>query len=429
MPILHARDAAAAKVAAIGSVNPRPPGLVNSVIQSLKHGVARVLGWFVRDQVEYNRALLVTVEATLEALNEVNRTIASAGSRIQSVENQMRSAAEEARELRDIRAHWVYWRDEWEKKLFRNEVHFLKSVSELQAAFDMRVQTADANYRESLRAQHAEFSAQIEKAVADVHKRFWADLEKVRLEYERVIHEELRVARQKAFVAAAASASASSPQSGSTQPLEIDYARFADRFRGPAEAIRERQRIYIPYFRGCRAVLDIGCGRGEFLQLMHETGVPARGVDLDAESVAACRAQGLEADEADIFDMLAHEPDGSFDGIFAAQVVEHMRPDEVPRLVKLCAAKLKQGAVLVLETPNPECLAIFATHFYLDPTHRRPIPPALLAFYFEEFGFGRIEVNRLEPAANTMPSVNSLPEDFRNAFFGGLDYNIVGRRL
>ncbi|MGH9672319.1 MAG: hypothetical protein ACRD44_04000, partial [Bryobacteraceae bacterium] len=79
--------------------------------------------------------------------------------------------------------------------------------------------------------------------------------------------------------------------------------------------------------------------------------------------------------------------------------------------------------------PNPECLAIFATHFFLDPTHTRPIPPALMVFYLEEAGFGLIEVERLSPAVESMPAVASLPADFREAFFGGLDYVVVARKL
>jgi hypothetical protein len=85
--------------------------------------------------------------------------------------------------------------------------------------------------------------------------------------------------------------------------------------------------------------------------------------------------------------------------------------------------------LLAIETPNPECLAIFATHFYLDPTHTRPIPPPLMAFYLEEAGFGRIETERLYPAIDTMPSLANLPEDFRKEFFGSLDYAIFARKL
>ena len=176
-------------------------------------------------------------------------------------------------------------------------------------------------------------------------------------------------------------------------------------------------------------MLDVGCGRGEFLDLMRDAGVNARGVDLDPESVALCRSKGLEAEAADVFELLSREPDGAFDGDLRRSGGRHMSPPRYPLSSGFAASKLRAGGVLALETPNPECLAIFATHFYLDPTHQRPIPPSLLVFYFEEYGFGGIEVHRLSPAVESMPSVGELPEGFRNAFFGGLDYGIIGRRL
>ena len=85
--------------------------------------------------------------------------------------------------------------------------------------------------------------------------------------------------------------------------------------------------------------------------------------------------------------------------------------------------------MLAIETPNPECLAIFATHFYLDPTHSHPLPPALMSFYLEEAGFGRIEVERLNPAIESMPSLGELPGAFQKEFFGALDYAVFARRL
>jgi O-antigen chain-terminating methyltransferase len=101
----------------------------------------------------------------------------------------------------------------------------------------------------------------------------------------------------------------------------------------------------------------------------------------------------------------------------------------VPRLVKLLSQKLRLGALVAIETPNPECLAIFATHFYLDPTHTRPIPGPLLRFYLESEGFGSIEIERRTPAVDSMPALAELPTGFRDAFFGGLDYAIFGRKL
>jgi O-antigen chain-terminating methyltransferase len=110
-------------------------------------------------------------------------------------------------------------------------------------------------------------------------------------------------------------------------------------------------------------------------------------------------------------------------------VVEHLQPERLPEFVKLASAALERGGMLAIETPNPECLAIFATHFYLDPTHTRPVPHPLLAFYLEEFGFGLIEVHRLAPAVESMPALAALPEEFRTAFFGSLDYAITARKL
>ena len=162
---------------------------------------------------------------------------------------------------------------------------------------------------------------------------------------------------------------------------------------------------------------------------MRETGVPAHGIDLDGSSVEMCRDKGLSAEVADLFHYLSAESGTPFDGIFAGQLAEHLPPEQLPRMVKLCAARLKPGGILAIETPNPECLAIFATHFYIDPTHTKPIPPALLTFYFEEFGLGAIQTHRRFPAAESMPEVARFPEDIQKKFFGSLDYAITGRKL
>ena len=416
LPLVHARDAAMGKVAAIGTVNPRPGGPVNSLVQAWKRMVARVLDWHVREQVEFNRKVLNCVDATLEALTETNRTLSELGNRI---------AAEE---FKDLRSHWEQWRVEWERKLESNEVKFLRSVADLQAGFQHRATLMDASYRDQVRAQHADFTGAIERSTEDLQKRFWNEVEKARLEFERLIHAELRLIRQRAEI--------SGRQSGDklqampeARPTGFDYTHFAERFRGPEEYVKAGQQFYRPYFEGRHNVLDIGCGRGEFLEMMRAAGIPAHGIDLGEESVVLCRSKGLDAEIADLFDYLPAQAEGSFDGIFCSQVVEHLPPERLPEMVKLASSRLRRGGVIAIETPNPECLAIFATHFYLDPTHQRPVPSALLRFYLEEFGVGSIEVRRLSPAVESMPSLKSLPEDFREAFFGGLDYGITGKKL
>lgn len=174
----------------------------------------------------------------------------------------------------------------------------------------------------------------------------------------------------------------------------LDYARFAERFRGSQEYVGEKQSFYLPLFCDRSAVLDLGCGHGELLNLCRENGVAARGVDSSAEFVAVCRSRGLEAECADLFAYLDSLPDAMLDGIFCAQVVEHFAPEQIPQLIRPASAELSRNGLPVVETPNPECLAVFATHFYLDPTHTRPVPSALPWFYMEECGLGRIEVHR-----------------------------------
>jgi O-antigen chain-terminating methyltransferase len=417
LPLLHARDAALGKVAAIGTVNPRPGGVLNTLIQTWKRLLSRILDWHVREQVEFNRAVVSAIDAVIEALNENNRVLSQMGAQMVQV--------------MDIRDHWSDWRLEWERKLQVNEVQFLRSVADLQGAFQHRTTLMDATYRDTLRAQHGEFTAALERNAIEIQKRMWAEMEKIRLEYERLIHAELRVIRQRTHVQPAVlqPVSASNAPANRTAGDTFDYARFAERFRGTEEYVKAGQRVYLPHFSACRNVLDIGCGRGEFLELMRDAGVPAIGIDLSEESVAACRHKGLTAEKADLFDYLAAQPESAFDGIFCAQVVEHLPAERLPEMITLCASRLSRNGAIAIETPNPECLAIFATHFYLDPTHTRPVPHQLLVFYLEEFGFGNIEVKKLAPAVESMASLEPLPESFRDAFFGALDYAATGRKL
>src|SRR5207248_7129412 len=135
----------------------------------------------------------------------------------------------------------------------------------------------------------------------------------------------------------------------------FDYFLFEHRFRGSRAEITRRQAVYLDCFLGRGRVLDLGCGRGEFVELLREHGVPAEGVDGDEDMVDYCRDRGLPVVRADLFDHLAGLPAASLDGVFAAQVIEHLPPERLWRLVHLCAAALKPGGALVFETINILC--------------------------------------------------------------------------
>jgi O-antigen chain-terminating methyltransferase len=434
MPLLHARDAAEAKVAAIGAVNPRPPGLKNSIVQTVKRLIARALDWHVREQVEFNRASMACVQATLEALTDVSRSVAALAEhhrqvreelfpRLEAFKGEIASVREE---FSDVRRHWAEWRPAFEDRRSASEIHILRTISELQGAYQHRVTLLEQNYRELLAQQHANFTAALDNKTVEIQERLWKDLEYIRGEYEKLIYTELRLLRQKHIEPHAPAKIAER----NVTPIEIDWLRFAEVFRGPEERIRDHQRKYAAMFAGAvHEILDIGCGRGEFLDVAREAGLNARGVDLNEHCIEMCRSKGLSVECADVFDYLRNLPDGSLGGVFCSQFVEHLAPEAVPALIKLIGFKLHAGGLIIVETPNPECLAIFATHFYIDPTHTRPVPAALVRFYMEESGFGNIEIHKLEPSKDSIPAVGYLPDIVQNTFFDGLDYSILGKKL
>jgi len=186
---------------------------------------------------------------------------------------------------------------------------------------------------------------------------------------------------------------------------ELDYFRLEAKYR-PTAFLKEKQKGYLQNFVGCQDVLDIGCGRGEFVQLLIEQGIAARGIDLDADAVAFAQESGLPVQCADALSYLASLPDCSLDGIFMAQVVEHLTPSYLGSLLRLCHEKMRPGAILIAETINPVCLWALANWYLIDPTHVRPVHPDTLSFILESAGFWRIEVEYLSP----VPEGNKLSE-------------------
>ncbi len=247
----------------------------------------------------------------------------------------------------------------------------------------------------------------------------------------------------------------SAPRAPSAPDEDSSYLAFEDCFRGSEEEIRARQADYVQLFSGASDVIDAGCGRGEFLSLLKEAGISARGVDLNAEMVELCRARGLAAEHADAVTLLEGLADQSVGGLFAAQVVEHLPPDRLIALLRAAGRALRPGARLVLETINPSCWVAFFDSFLRDLTHARPLHPDTLKFLVIASGFGDAEVRfrtpipeadrlrRVAPLAEPSPSAppdarrlaelvaafNLNMERLNDRLFTHLDYAVVARRV
>ncbi|WP_081933867.1 bifunctional 2-polyprenyl-6-hydroxyphenol methylase/3-demethylubiquinol 3-O-methyltransferase UbiG [Massilia sp. 9096] len=210
------------------------------------------------------------------------------------------------------------------------------------------------------------------------------------------------------------------------------YRAFEDRYRGSRELIKDRLRVYLDFVSPLAALsqppsaVDLGCGRGEWLELLSEQGFAARGVDLDTGMLAACRERGLSVDTMDAISALKSLPENSVAVVSAFHLVEHLPFAALQELVTEAMRVLQPGGLLIMETPNPENPMVGACRFYLDPSHVKPIPPLLLAFLAEYAGFALTKIVRLQedPALHT-----DQPLRLINVFDGASpDYSVVAQK-
>ena len=177
------------------------------------------------------------------------------------------------------------------------------------------------------------------------------------------------------------------------QPLkDWHYAAFENRHRGDEKEVKEQQSQFLTYFQEKGTVLDLGCGRGEFLELCQEIGIDAEGIDLNEQMVEICQDKGLDCQKGDILEVLAEKQDNALGGIFSSQVIEHLPPSNLKKLIELAYFKLMPGGHIVLETINPASVFALVQIFFLDLTHQKPIHPQALKFLLESSGFDDVKI-------------------------------------
>jgi O-antigen chain-terminating methyltransferase len=215
------------------------------------------------------------------------------------------------------------------------------------------------------------------------------------------------------------------------------YADFEDRFRGTRDDVKGRFAVYVPRLIGAgigsndAPVLDLGCGRGEWLEVLREHGLHAQGVDANRTMLARCRALGLDVVEADILAALRGMSTATAGAITGFHIVEHLSPRCLLELLGETARVLLPGGMAIFETPNCENVMVGSHTFYLDPTHLNPIPPPTLKFLVEAAGLSDAEFVFLHPSPvqERLTAVDPAVEAFVNDRFSGpRDYAVVARK-
>ncbi len=226
--------------------------------------------------------------------------------------------------------------------------------------------------------------------------------------------------------------------------MDHNYFLFENIFRGKQEEIKREFEAYLPVFKGSDNVLDIGCGRGEFLELLQAEGVKAAGIDTNEDMIHLCKEKKLDVKQVDVMTYLSSVDDNSLGGIFASHVIEHFNSNLLVEFTKLCSAKLKKGAPVVFETPNPLSIVVSATNFYFDLSHVKPFHPEAVKFLLESSGFNDVRIKFLSPFPGEMKlqeighekilenlpleKLNSNIEKLNCLLFGYQDYAVIGKK-
>lgn len=215
--------------------------------------------------------------------------------------------------------------------------------------------------------------------------------------------------------------------------LDPLYASFEDEFRGPPDEVRRRLQVYIPFLKEARItsdVLDLGCGRGEWLELLESEAIAARGVDRNRIFVERCRRARLNVIEDDALVYLRSLPDESLNAVTAFHLVEHVPFEILIKLVDEIVRTLRHGGMVIMETPNPENFMVGSFSFYTDPTHRNPIPSRTLQFLVESRGLKTIEVLKLRSWDEAkIEGDTELVKRFNEYFYSAPDYGVIaGKR-
>jgi len=393
----------------VGQINPRNPGLINNGIQLVKKVMRRSLTW-------YTRALHYFQGGVVRALDQIAAILDNHNDSLRKVEKGLRDQAiateQGSARLAQEKAAFEQRSSTLERQIGSIE-QAIASSEQKRTALEVKIRDAWSGHEEiaaALEAQGAAHTEQIARLAGDL-EALSSEVIKTRAELReanargRVRDRDVR--RTLFSLGNGPARKADDPPA--TPPMfaseiksdkEFDYFAFEDLYRGDEADIRSRQQEYLEYFRGRENVVDIGCGRGEFLELLRDNNISARGVELGLDQFLLCKEKGLDAVQQDLFSFLESVPDESLGGLFSAQVIEHLTASDQLRYVALAYRKTMPGSPVIFETINAQCVYAVMRNFFLDPTHVRPVHPETLKFAMETMQFKNVELRFSGPVSD-----------------------------
>jgi O-antigen chain-terminating methyltransferase len=217
--------------------------------------------------------------------------------------------------------------------------------------------------------------------------------------------------------------------------LDAFYVALEEQFRGGRDEIKDRLRIYLPLIVKAgigtvdQPILDVGSGRGEWLELLREQGLVASGIDSNRMQVAKSLELDLDVTEADLLTYLREQPDASLGAVTGFHIVEHLAVETLVAFLDETVRVVKPGGAVIFETPNPENILVGSCNFYFDPTHRNPLPGPVLKFLVESRGFKDVQILKLNPSDESpVKGGTELAKRFNQYFYGPMDYAVIGWR-
>lgn len=273
---------------------------------------------------------------------------------------------------------------------------------------------------------------ELEQAVARLEQRLTDDGSylKSELSNQRTLLSRLAIGTRKHKT----NKSASSIPPPSADRLDAFYLSFEDAFRGPRQEIKRRLEYYLPFLpkndAGKHEILDLGCGRGEWLELLKDREIAARGVDLNGTMCAQCNERGLRAVHADAVEYLRTLDDRTLRAVTGFHIIEHLPLETLLDLFAETHRVLAPGGLVIFESPNCKNYAVGACTFNIDPTHRNPVYPETAEFMLTQQGFVQTKLHYLSPVGNPIELGKSPVQQFvATHFFGPQDFSVTALKL